>query len=215
VHLPIASAAGRRSDGSKPLGGIAALSIPSYAAATRAGVGATKSSGEILRNHFTRTDHGQTASRSYGSADAANLFAGFPVSDGSSFEFAGIESDVHLRGTRAEPIVLTNTLASHAGVAPNPLDSDTGSDMTEINSSKRAAYWKANLRLMAILLSIWFIISYGFGIILVEPLNTIRIGGYKLGFWFSQQGSMYGFVVLIFVYARKMAKLDREYGVEE
>lgn len=87
--------------------------------------------------------------------------------------------------------------------------------MTEINSSKRAAYWKANLRLMAVLLTIWFIISYGFGIILVEPLNTIRIGGYKLGFWFAQQGSMYGFVVLIFVYARKMAKLDREYGVEE
>jgi putative solute:sodium symporter small subunit len=87
--------------------------------------------------------------------------------------------------------------------------------MTEINSSKRAAYWKANLRLRAVLLTIWFIISYGFGIILVEPLNTIRIGGYKLGFWFAQQGSMYGFVVLIFVYARKMAKLDREYGVEE
>jgi putative solute:sodium symporter small subunit len=103
----------------------------------------------------------------------------------------------------------------YAAAATTTLESDTGSDMTEINSSKRAAYWKANLRLMAVLLTIWFIISYGFGIILVEPLNTIRIGGYKLGFWFAQQGSMYGFVVLIFVYARKMAKLDREYGVEE
>jgi putative solute:sodium symporter small subunit len=87
--------------------------------------------------------------------------------------------------------------------------------MTEDTATKRAAYWKANLRLMAILLSIWFLISYVFGILLVEPLNAIQIGGYKLGFWFAQQGSMYGFVVLIFVYARRMAKLDKEFDVEE
>lgn len=76
-------------------------------------------------------------------------------------------------------------------------------------------YWKANLRLMTILLSIWFVCSFVFGIILVEPLNEIRLGGYKLGFWFAQQGSIYIFVVLIFVYAKKMARLDREHGVEE
>ena len=77
------------------------------------------------------------------------------------------------------------------------------------------AYWRKNLRLLAILLSIWFIVSYGFGILLVEPLNTIRIGGFKLGFWFAQQGSIYVFVILIFVYVYLMNKLDKEYGVDE
>ena len=78
-----------------------------------------------------------------------------------------------------------------------------------------AAYWKANLRLVAILLVIWFVVSYGFGIILAEPLNAIRIGGVGLGFWFAQQGSIYTFVVLIFVYAHQMNKLDRKFGVSE
>jgi len=81
--------------------------------------------------------------------------------------------------------------------------------------SDRAAYWKANLRLMALCLVIWFIVSYVFGIILVEPLNAIRLGGYKLGFWFAQQGSMYVFVLLIFFYAWRMGKLDRKYNVHE
>lgn len=78
-----------------------------------------------------------------------------------------------------------------------------------------AEYWKRNLRLMVILLSIWFIVSYLFGIILVTPLNAISLGGYPLGFWFAQQGSMYVFVVLIFVYARKMNALDKEFDVHE
>ena len=78
-----------------------------------------------------------------------------------------------------------------------------------------AGYWKANLRLVAILLVIWFVVSYGFGIILAEPLNAIRIGGVGLGFWFAQQGSIYTFVVLIFVYAHQMNKLDRKFGVSE
>ena len=81
--------------------------------------------------------------------------------------------------------------------------------------SDRASYWKANLRLVAICMVIWFVVSYLFGIILVEPLNNIRIGGYKLGFWFAQQGSIYVFVILIFYYARKMGQLDREFNVEE
>jgi putative solute:sodium symporter small subunit len=81
--------------------------------------------------------------------------------------------------------------------------------------SDRKAYWRRNLRLVAACLVIWFVVSYLFGIILVEPLNNIRIGGYKLGFWFAQQGSIYVFVALIFFYAKRMNKLDREFGVHE
>ena len=76
-------------------------------------------------------------------------------------------------------------------------------------------YWKANLRLIALCLSIWFVVSYLFGIILVDQLNAISIGGYELGFWFAQQGSIYTFVVLIFFYAFRMNKLDREHDVHE
>jgi len=78
-----------------------------------------------------------------------------------------------------------------------------------------AEYWKANLRLLGICLIVWFVVSYGFGIILVEPLNAIHIGGYPLGFWFAQQGSIYIFVALIFFYAWKMGKLDRQFDVHE
>jgi putative solute:sodium symporter small subunit len=81
--------------------------------------------------------------------------------------------------------------------------------------SERKSYWKANLRLVGLCLAIWFIVSYLFGIILVEPLNNIQIGGYKLGFWFAQQGSIYVFVVLIFFYANRMNKLDRKHNVHE
>lgn len=77
------------------------------------------------------------------------------------------------------------------------------------------AYWKENLRLVSILLAIWFVSSYLFGIILVDALNAIRIGGVGLGFWFAQQGSIYTFLVLIFVYAKKMGELDRKYDVHE
>jgi putative solute:sodium symporter small subunit len=79
----------------------------------------------------------------------------------------------------------------------------------------RAAYWSANLRLLIALLVIWFVVSYGFGIILVDVLNTISIGGYKLGFWFAQQGSMYVFLVLIYIYAMRMGQLDRKFDVHE
>ena len=77
------------------------------------------------------------------------------------------------------------------------------------------SYWQRNLRLIAVCLFIWFVVSYGFGMLLVEPLNTIRLGGYKLGFWFAQQGSIYTFVALVFYYAYAMNKLDAEFGVEE
>jgi putative solute:sodium symporter small subunit len=79
----------------------------------------------------------------------------------------------------------------------------------------RAAYWSANLRLLIVLLAIWFVVSYGFGIILVDVLNTISLGGYRLGFWFAQQGSMYIFLVLIFIYAIRMGQLDKKFGVQE
>ena len=79
----------------------------------------------------------------------------------------------------------------------------------------RAAYWSANLRLLITLLVIWFVVSYGFGIILADVLNTISIGGYKLGFWFAQQGSMYIFLVLIYIYAIRMGQLDRKFDVHE
>ena len=81
--------------------------------------------------------------------------------------------------------------------------------------SAKAAYWKANLRLLSICLVIWFVVSYVCGIMLVNVLNQIHIGGYPLGFWFAQQGSIYTFVILIFVYASRMNKLDREHDVHE
>ena len=84
-----------------------------------------------------------------------------------------------------------------------------------MTNEKRKAYWRTNLRYLFILLSIWFLVSYVFGIFLVEPLNQIRMGGFKLGFWFAQQGSIYVFVVLIFLYVRWMNKLDKEYDVDE
>ena len=79
----------------------------------------------------------------------------------------------------------------------------------------KTSYWQENLRLIFICLAIWFVVSFGFGLLLVEPLNAIRLGGYKLGFWFAQQGSILVFLALIFFYAWRMNKLDAEFGVEE
>lgn len=76
-------------------------------------------------------------------------------------------------------------------------------------------YWRTNLKYLSILLAVWFIVSYGFGILLVDELNTIKIGGFKLGFWFAQQGSIYVFVVIILIYIKLMNKLDDKYEVNE
>ncbi|WP_370324327.1 DUF4212 domain-containing protein [Euzebya sp.] len=84
-----------------------------------------------------------------------------------------------------------------------------------MDEASRQAYWRRNLRLMVILLSIWFVVSYGAGILLVDQLNEIVINDFPLGFWFAQQGSIVTFVILIGVYAWKMDKLDDEYGVAE
>ncbi|SEA86638.1 MAG: DUF4212 domain-containing protein [Candidatus Thiothrix putei] len=77
------------------------------------------------------------------------------------------------------------------------------------------AYWAANVRLLSICLVIWFVVSFGFGILLLDQLNTIQLGGYKLGFWFAQQGSIYVFVALIFFYAWRMGQIDRKFDVHE
>lgn len=82
-------------------------------------------------------------------------------------------------------------------------------------AAQARAYWRANLKLSGVLLAIWFLVSFGFGILLVEPLNRVQFFGFKLGFWWAQQGSIYVFIVLIFVYAAAMKRLDRKYDVHE
>ena len=86
-----------------------------------------------------------------------------------------------------------------------------------IGRSPEAAYWRRNVVYVSALLAVWFTVSYVFGVLLVDVLNRIRIPGtgFELGFWFAQQGSIYVFVVLIFVYVRLMNRLDREFGVSE
>lgn len=76
-------------------------------------------------------------------------------------------------------------------------------------------YWSKNLRYLLILLSIWFFVSYGCGILFAESLNTIKLGGFPLGFWFAQQGAIYVFCILIFVYVIIMNRLDKEFDVDE
>ena len=80
---------------------------------------------------------------------------------------------------------------------------------------KNAAYWRANLRLLAFCLAIWFVVSFGFGILLVDELNRFRVMGFQLGFWFAQQGSIYVFLLLIFFYAWAINRLDHRFGVQE
>ncbi len=88
--------------------------------------------------------------------------------------------------------------------------------MERMNREERAkAYWRENIRYVVLLLIVWFGVSFGAGILFVDVLNGIRIAGFKLGFWFAQQGSMLVFVVLIFVYVRLMNRLDRKYGFDE
>jgi putative solute:sodium symporter small subunit len=84
-----------------------------------------------------------------------------------------------------------------------------------MNEAQRREYWRRNLRLMAVLLSIWALVSFGAGILFVEPLNNIDFLGFPLGFWFAQQGSIITFVILIAVYVWRMDKLDAEYGIDE
>jgi putative solute:sodium symporter small subunit len=87
--------------------------------------------------------------------------------------------------------------------------------MSQMTDQQVKEYWSRNVSLMIKLLVVWFMVSFGFGIILVDFFNQFQIGGYKLGFWFAQQGSIYCFVVLIFIYTSRMAALDREFNVDE
>ncbi len=80
---------------------------------------------------------------------------------------------------------------------------------------KKRSHWQDNLRLVGLCLTIWFLVSFGFGILLVDVLNRIEFGGFQLGFWFAQQGSIYVFVALIFFYAWRMSALDKRHGVDE
>ncbi|PCH83501.1 MAG: hypothetical protein COB89_06530 [Piscirickettsiaceae bacterium] len=84
-----------------------------------------------------------------------------------------------------------------------------------MSTNNNASYWQENIHLIIKCLIIWFFVSFGCGLMFVEQLNTIRLGGYKLGFWFAQQGSIYVFVALVFYYSHAMNKLDAKYGVEE
>ena len=82
-------------------------------------------------------------------------------------------------------------------------------------TARRKAYWRANLALLGKLLAVWFVVSFGFGILLEDWLNGFTIMGFKLGFWFAQQGAIFVFVALIFIYAARMKKIDRAFGVED
>lgn len=82
-------------------------------------------------------------------------------------------------------------------------------------SDRLQRYWRTNLRIVLGLLAVWFAVSFGASILFVDQLDTIRVGGFRLGFWFAQQGSIYVFVVLILIYVRVMNRLDREYDVDE
>jgi len=84
-----------------------------------------------------------------------------------------------------------------------------------MNSQQRSAYWRTNLKYLSVLLSIWFFVSFVCSILLVDQLDKFQLMGFKLGFWMAQQGSIFTFVILIFVYVKLMNDLDRKYGVEE
>ena len=87
---------------------------------------------------------------------------------------------------------------------------------SEVLSEQRVQnYWSANIRLMLMLLAIWFVVSFGAGILFVHPLNALSIGGFPLGFWFAQQGSIFVFVALIFYYAHQMKIIERRFGVDD
>ena len=89
--------------------------------------------------------------------------------------------------------------------------------MAEPNSpqERRQAYWRENLTIMAVLLIVWFVVSYLLSIVFVDDLNEYTLGGFPLGFWIAEQGSLYVFVALIFIYVWLMNRLDRKYGLEE
>ena len=102
------------------------------------------------------------------------------------------------------------------GKRATPASDDESPDATpSLSTDARNAYWRSNLKLVGVLLVVWFVVSFVFSILLVETLNQIQIGGFKLGFWFAQQGSIYVYVVLVFVYAMRMHALDRQHDLDD
>jgi putative solute:sodium symporter small subunit len=84
-----------------------------------------------------------------------------------------------------------------------------------MDKKKLRKYWRTNLLYLFLLLSVWFLVSFGCGILFVDSLNEIRMSGFKLGFWFAQQGAIYGFVIIIFLYVILMNRLDKKYDLDE
>jgi putative solute:sodium symporter small subunit len=113
-----------------------------------------------------------------------------------------------------QPLFAADGIPPTSSQLTRPLTVSEGGTYT-VTPEKRKAYWQANVRMLIVLLIIWFVVSYGLGIILVEPMNSIMLGGYPLGFWFAQQGAIYAFLVLIFIYAAMMNRLDKKFDVDE
>lgn len=84
-----------------------------------------------------------------------------------------------------------------------------------MDKKKLKKYWRTNLLYLLLLLILWFVVSFGSGILLVDTLNETRLGGFKLGFWFAQQGAVYGFLIIIFAYVFLMNRLDKKYDLDE
>lgn len=107
-----------------------------------------------------------------------------------------------------------STWATIELLATQKTDNTWGFTVTTLTPEQRAQYWRRNRNLMIKLMMIWFLVSFVFGILLVDQLNMLRIGGYKLGFWFAQQGSIFVFIGLIFYYVSAMRRLDKEFGLD-
>lgn len=86
---------------------------------------------------------------------------------------------------------------------------------TKAQVSVASRYWRENVKLLGVLLAVWFAVSFGAGILFVDTLNAITVGGFKLGFWFAQQGSIYVFVALIFIYSARMKTIERRLGLSD
>lgn len=93
--------------------------------------------------------------------------------------------------------------------SPNAPDPDAGTSATE------SLYWSQNIRLLSMLMSIWFVVSFGAGILFRDFLDQFAIGGYPLGFWFAQQGSIYVFILLILYYSIRMKRIERQYDLDD
>ncbi len=122
-------------------------------------------------------------------------------------------SDPKDHHTGGEPIPSDkNTAYHHIG---NNMPAPSHHDKDVMDESQASKYWRANIQLLCSLLIVWFVVSFGAGILFVDQLNKVHLGGYPLGFWFAQQGSIYAFVGLIFFYAWRIKIIERRFGVDD